>query len=186
MNTTSEKKRIPEIIGWEITNRCNLSCAHCFTAATERAHDEMDTAECRTVIDSMAKIGVGLIGWTGGEPMLRDDLEELTAYAWSKGIKSNITTNGILFDPVRAERLIRAGIRAVQISLDGSDAERNRNIRGASKEEFDIIIEAIRTSKRLGTRVVIASLLGQENLHDAPEMIKLAKREGVDGIRFCG
>jgi len=56
----------PEIIGWEITNKCNLTCKHCFTAAAKRAYGEMSAAECRTVIDSMANIGVETVGWTGG------------------------------------------------------------------------------------------------------------------------
>lgn len=186
MNASTPTKRVPEIIGWEITNRCNLSCPHCLTAATARAHDELTTGECRKVIDAMVSIGVEMIGWTGGEPMLRDDLEELVAYAWSNGIKSNITTNGILFTAERGERLIRSGIRAVQISLDGTTPERNNRMRGSTVEEFDAIIDAIRTCKRLGTRLLLATVVGRENVDDAAEMITLARREGVDAIRFCG
>jgi radical SAM protein with 4Fe4S-binding SPASM domain len=183
---TDQSERIPEIVGWEITNQCNLSCPHCYSAAARRPHDEMNTDECKGVIDAMAGIGVKMIGWTGGEPLLREDLEELTEYAWAKGIKSNITTNGILLNQTRAARLIEGGIRAIQISLDGSTPEMNHRMRGASAEEFHEIIEAIRISKSLGTRVILATLIGKENLGDVPEMMKLAAREGVDTIRFCG
>lgn len=70
---TEAATRTPRIIGWAITNRCNLTCPHCFTASGKRSHDEMTTAECRSMIDAMAGIGVSTIGWTGGEPLLRTD-----------------------------------------------------------------------------------------------------------------
>ena len=175
----------PEIIGWEITNQCNLSCKHCFTAAGKRAYGEMTTAECRTVIDAMANIGVRTIGWTGGEPLLRDDLEELIAYARQKKIRSTVTTNAILLDRERAARLQEAGNRAVQISIDGSTPERNRRMRGTTDDEFDRILSAIRICRELNTRVILATVLGLENLDDGAAMLELAKREKVDMIRFC-
>lgn len=175
----------PEIIGWEITNQCNLSCKHCFTAAGKRAHGEMTTIECRTVIDAMARIGVETIGWTGGEPLLREDLEELIAYARQKKIRSTVTTNAVLLDRERVARLKEAGNRAVQISIDGSTPERNRRMRGTTDEEFERILDVIRYCRELKTRVTLATVLGLENLDDGPAMLELAKREGVDMIRFC-
>jgi radical SAM protein with 4Fe4S-binding SPASM domain len=146
----------------------------------------MTTEECSKTIDSMAAIGVRMIGWTGGEPLLREDLGELIAYARHMGIKSNVTTNAVLLDLEWATNLMEAGNRAIQISLDGSTPEKNSRIRGASEEDFHRIIEAIRICRDQNTRVYLATLLGQENLDDGVEMIKLAKREGADSIRFCG
>ena len=183
MSTTNG--RAPEIIGWEITNQCNLTCKHCFTAAGKRAHGEMTTAECRAVIDSMAAIVVETIGWTGGEPLLRDDLEELIAYAAQKKIRSTITTNAVLLDRPRAARLKEAGNRAIQISIDGSTPERNRRMRGTTDAEFDKILDAIRFCREMKMRITLATVLGRENLDDAPAMLELAAREQVDLIRFC-
>ncbi|UCD17589.1 MAG: radical SAM protein [Candidatus Zixiibacteriota bacterium] len=181
-----QEERKPYVVGWEITDQCNLTCPHCYSAAARRPHDEMTTDECKKIIDDMAVIGVSIIGWTGGEPLLRDDLEELIEYARSVGIRANITTNAVLLDLKRATSLLQAGNRAVQISLDGSTPEINRRMRRATEEEFYRIIEAIRICKKLNTRVYLASLVGQENLDDGPEMIKLASRENVNSIRFCG
>jgi len=181
-----QHKAGPPVIGWEITSQCNLTCPHCFSAAAKRPHDEMGTEECKRVIEAMARIGVGMIGWTGGEPLLRQDLEELIAYAKQLGIRSSITTNGVLLDEKRAVSLKQAGNRVLQISLDGSTPEINNRMRRASDEEYAKIIEAIRICHRLGIRLFLATLIGQENLDDAPEMVKLARREGLDTIRFCG
>jgi radical SAM protein with 4Fe4S-binding SPASM domain len=183
---TLPQERKPYIVGWEITSWCNLTCPHCYSAAARRPHNEMGTEECKEVIDSMQEIGVSFIGWTGGEPLLREDLEELIEYARRKGIKSNITTNAILLDSKRAKSLVKAGNRAIQISLDGSTPEKNAVMRRATEEEFYRIIEAMRICRSLNIRVYLAMLLGQENLDDGPEMIKLAKREGISSIRFCG
>jgi radical SAM protein with 4Fe4S-binding SPASM domain len=186
MQITQPPERKPRVVGWEITNQCNLSCVHCFTAAGNRPHNELNTEECKQVIDSMATIGVGTIGWTGGEPLLREDLEELAKYALRKGIMSNITTNAVLLDEKRAKSLLDVGMRAVQISLDGSTPERNRRIRGSSDEQFHQIIHAIRLCKSLNLRVHLATLIGLETLDDVREMVNLGKREQVDAIRFCG
>jgi radical SAM protein with 4Fe4S-binding SPASM domain len=183
---TPPPNRKPYLIGWEITSQCNLTCPHCFSAAARRPHNEMDTAECKNVIDDMARLGVSVIGWTGGEPLLREDLEGLIDYARQKGIKSNITTNAIMLDRKRAASLVRAGNRAVQISLDGSTPEKNWRMRRATEEEFHLIVDAMRICRELNVRLYMATLLGQENLEDAPEMIKLAKREGIESVRFCG
>lgn len=115
-----------------------------------------------------------------------EQIEDLIDYAKHKRIKSSVTTNGILLDEDRAVRLTEAGNRAVQISLDGSTPERNRMMRGATEEEYYTILAAIRTCKRLNNRVILATVLGRENLDDGPEMIKLATRERVAAIRFCG
>lgn len=176
----------PYIVGWEITSQCNLSCPHCFSAASRRPHDEMTTRECKTIIDAMAALGVSIIGWTGGEPLLRQDLEDLIDYARHRGIKSNITTNAVLLDHKRAGTLMESGNRAVQISLDGSTPEKNWQMRRATRNEFEQIIEAIRICRDINCQLFLATLLGYENLDDGFNMIELAKQEGVDAIRFCG
>ncbi len=128
-----------------------------------------------------------MIGWTGGEPLLRPEMEELVSEASkTHGIKSSITTNGVLLDPKRGLSLKKAGLDYVQISLDGTTPERNHLIRHTTEDEFHKTIEAIRICKKLDIKVYLAMLLGAENFDDGYEMLKLATREGVLGVRFCG
>jgi radical SAM protein with 4Fe4S-binding SPASM domain len=181
-----QRKPGPPVVGWEITSCCNLTCPHCFSAAAKRPYNEVPTEDCKRIIDAMARIGVGMIGWTGGEPLLREDLEELIAYAKQLGIKSSITTNGVLLDEKRAISLKQAGNRVMQISLDGSTPEISYKMRRTTDEEFYKIVKAIKICRRLNMRLFLATLIGEENLDDAAEMIKMAKREGLDTIRFCG
>ncbi len=176
----------PVVAGVEITRRCNLACPHCYTAAGKELDGEMTTAECKAVLDALADLGTSLIGWTGGEPLLREDMEDLFAHARALGMQSSVTTNGLLLDDRRARSLEAAGMAAVQISIDGSTAERNRRMRGASDEEFDLALEGVRAARRAGLRVHLAMVLTRENVDDGPAYLDLARREVVDSVRFCG
>jgi AdoMet-dependent heme synthase len=182
--TVHEPKPIAAV--WGITECCNLACPHCYSAAGRKVGAELDHEECRRVIDEMAGLGVDVIGWTGGEPLLRNDLEDLISYAETNGIWSTVTTNGVLLDEKRAGSLQKAGIRSIQISLDGSTAEKNHVMRRASDEEFEKVLNSIRVCRKLNIKTYLATLLGFENLDDAPDMIALGKREGVACLRFCG
>jgi len=183
----AKREEKPEFIGWGITERCNLSCPHCYSFSTKSAKEELSTVECLEVVDKLVDLGVKIIGWTGGEPLLRKDLEALISYAKNKGkIVSGITTNGILLDEKRAKNLKEAGTSFIQISLDGSTPEKNKRMRDATESDFWKIIEAIRICKRFDIRIDLAMLLGKENLDDAPNFIKLAEDEEVDSVRFCG
>jgi radical SAM protein with 4Fe4S-binding SPASM domain len=181
------RKEKPEVIGWGITRNCNLSCPHCYTASTHQLKNELTTDECLKLVDSMINLEVSTIGWTGGEPLLREDLEEIIIYAKSKGnIRSGITTNGILLDEKRGLSLKKAGVGLIQISLDGSTPQRNAWLRKATEEDFYSIIDAIRICQKLGFRLELAMVLGVENLEDGPDFIKFAQKEEVSCVRFCG
>lgn len=183
---TEPTDRTAILAGWEITHQCNLTCPHCFSAASKRPHNELTTAEGHDLIAAMARIGVRTIGWTGGEPLLRPDLEELTACAVAAGIGCRITTNGILLDRQRAASLKACGIQGIQVSLDGSTPERNHRIRRATHEDFHKIIVGIRACREMGIPITLAMLIGRENLDDAYDMVKLVKRESIAELRFCG
>jgi len=176
----------PEFIGWGITSQCNLSCPHCYSPPEKDFSFELSTGECCDLIDDLIMLGVHIIGWTGGEPLLRDDFEDIVRYAGRRGeIISGVTTNGVLLDEERAKSLKEAGISFIQISLDGSTPERNHKIRRASHDDFVKIIEGIRTSRELGLKVHMAMLVGEENLDDVRDFITLAMSEGVKSLRFC-
>lgn len=178
----------PEIVGIEITRACNLSCSHCFTAAGRRPGSELSTDELRNLIDQLAELGPArAIGWTGGEPLLRADLVDLVAYAFERGkMRSGITTNGLLLDDDLARRLRDSGAYAIQISVDGSTAEGYVRMRGGKTEDFAKILGAMEAVRKAGLQLHLAMLLGKETLGDARDFLKLAAKQGADGVRFCG
>lgn len=176
------------MVGWEITQRCNLTCKHCYTSAAAAGQKvpEMPASECCRIIEEFARLGVKVIGWTGGEPLLRNDLEYLIAYAKASGISSGLTTNGLLLNESRALKLKESGLDFIQVSLDGSTPARNSRIRNCKESDFDLVLNGIRNSLKMGIPTNMAMLLCAETLEDAPKYIELAKQLGVGIVRFCG
>jgi MoaA/NifB/PqqE/SkfB family radical SAM enzyme len=100
-----------------LTHRCNLRCRFCQIQSTR--FDELDTERMKRVIDALDRLGVGVISVSGGgEPLLRDDFDEILDYAAARGLYTKMTSNGTM-PRERYERLLRCGIREIAISLDG-------------------------------------------------------------------
>lgn len=105
-------------VSWECTNKCNLKCLHCLVNAGKKKEGEFETDQAKTMLDSIAEMGVDEITFTGGEPTVRKDFFQLLDHAKECGMKINILTNGV-FDQAVAKRLSGIASR-VQISILGS------------------------------------------------------------------
>lgn len=119
---------IPHVIAWNLTRRCNLECAHCYIAAgpSESADGELTTADVRRITDQILELEPSpLFILSGGEPLLRDDLDEIAAYATGRGATVVVGTNGTLLTDERIERLKRAGVSGVAVSVDSLDSRRH-------------------------------------------------------------
>jgi radical SAM protein with 4Fe4S-binding SPASM domain len=172
------------VVFWNITARCNLACTHCYNASgpLSTGEGELSTAEAKTVIDDLARTGVPLIIFTGGEPLMRPDLFELAHCAEARGVKTALSTNGTLITPEMAGRIRDAGIGYAGISLDGATAathDRFRQTPGA----FDRAIAAFSACKDAGVRTGVRVTLTKENSAELGALIDLALRIGAS--RFC-
>lgn len=128
--------RLPILGEIAVTYRCNNRCEFCYagcgggsgcSAPLDRpgsgdARKEMDAGEVRRVIDIFAaEAKIPFFSFTGGEPLLREDLEDFMRYAASKGLRVNLITNGTLATPERAKSLYDAGLRTAQVSLESPE-----------------------------------------------------------------
>lgn len=120
----------PICLTWELTYACNLACVHCLSSSGRRDPRELTTAEARTVIDELQRLGVFYVNIGGGEPMIRRDFFELVEYAIDRRIGVKFSTNGSFLGGEQAARLAALDYLDVQISLDGTDAATNDAIRG--------------------------------------------------------
>ena len=117
------------IVSWNTTNLCNMHCAHCYRDAGCQAADELTTAEARKMLGEIARAGFKIMIFSGGEPLLRPDILELTACAASLGMRPVFGTNGVLLTPEMARDLKAAGAMGMGISLDSLDAEKHDRFR---------------------------------------------------------
>ena len=113
---------LPLWLSLELTYRCPLKCSWCNNPLDfdSYANRELSTAEWKEVLADARELGALQLGFTGGEPLLRDDLEELVAYADGIGFYTNLITSGIGLDDARMAALKRAGLKQVQLSLQST------------------------------------------------------------------
>ncbi|HXF96641.1 MAG TPA: radical SAM protein [Gemmatimonadales bacterium] len=112
---------VPHVVAWNLTRRCNLECAHCYISAgpRETAAWELGTAECLRLVDEILAVNPApLVILSGGEPLLRADLEDVARRASAGGATVVVGTNGTLLTDQRIASLQAAGVRGVAVSVD--------------------------------------------------------------------
>jgi len=127
-------KRIPITGSFELTFRCNLSCAHCYCNLPPNDQDtiekELSTEEVFNILDQIAEAGCLWLLITGGEPLLRPDFFEVYTYAKKKGFIITLFTNGTLITPEIADYLVQWPPFKVEITLYGVTSETHESVTG--------------------------------------------------------
>jgi radical SAM protein with 4Fe4S-binding SPASM domain len=116
------------VVAWNLTRRCNLECAHCYISAGphESASDELRTDECLRIAEEILDVNPApFFILSGGEPLLRDDLETIASFASARGATVVVGTNGTLLTDARIESLMTAGVTGVAVSVDSLDSHRH-------------------------------------------------------------
>lgn len=162
----------PLIAGIIVTDRCNLSCPHCFS--DNCASMGGTTEELKGLIDQLADAGIISMYMTGGEPFLRPDLEELIAHAKQKRLYLTVHTNGILLNEKRVKRLAEVmnfDEDEIQVSIDGSTAEIFNKMRDG---DFDRMVRNCRLLQEHGAPLKINVTVTNHNFHDLANLYRLA------------
>lgn len=168
----------PFQVVWDITYACNLRCRHCYATAGKPLEDELTTEEALETIDSLDRLGVTIIAFSGGEPLSRRDIFQLTSYAAEKGIYVALATNGTMITEEMAKKMKENGISYLQISLDGLKETHDsfRGIKGA----FERTVEGIKNAVKHGFFVNISMTVTKLNYHEVPAVIELCEKLGVN------
>ncbi len=170
------------VVVWNITRACNLNCIHCYARAVHQSRDrELTTEEGFNLIDDLATFGVPVILFSGGEPLLRPDLNKLARHAVDKGIRAVISTNGTLIDEEKAILLKDADVSYVGISLDGLEKV-NDHFRGM-KGAFQMAFNGIKNCQKIGLKVGLRFTINKLNIDQVPGIFDLL--EEMDIERMC-
>jgi radical SAM protein with 4Fe4S-binding SPASM domain len=171
------------VVVWNCTRRCNLKCLHCYSESDGRpAPDELSTAEARTMLADLARFGVPVVLFSGGEPLLRPDVLDLARAARDLGLRAVLSTNGTLITEDMARRIAAAGVAYVGISLDGL-GEVNDRFRG-SPGAFDLALAAFRHLRQVGQRVGLRLTLTRRTAADLEGVFDLLEAEDIDRACF--
>ena len=171
-------ERFPLVIGWETTLSCNLLCQHCGSSAGQPRRNELTTQEALSICDQFPDLLVHEVIFTGGEPLLREDWQQIAAYLGDLDIKTKLITNGKLLSPEVISQLQDAGIARLGVSVDGLEATHNliRKDRGL----FTHIMNSIEKALGSGLPVTVLTTVNSLNIKELPALASLLQSLEVD------
>lgn len=177
----SFKDRIPLYTTLEITYRCNLSCIHCYIPKEYRnLRGEITYQQTRKVIKQIADVGGLYLVFTGGEPLLREDIFDLIAYAKKLKFVVILFTNGTLVDSNVARKIKLSGVDKVEISLYGDREVHNKITKG---DWFDKTVNGIGYLRELGIKVAIKLPIMKPNYKGYKFIRKYVQKNGLE-VKF--
>jgi PqqA peptide cyclase len=175
---------VPTTLLAELTHRCPLHCPYCSNPLELiRGEAELSTDHWKRVFSEARALGVLQLGLSGGEPLLRKDLEELATHARSAGLYSTLVTSGLGLTRPRAERLKEAGLEHIQISIQDSDPVVAEQIAGTRSVKHKQVAAAL--VRELGFAFTVNVVLHRSNLDRVGEIIDLAAELGADRIELA-
>lgn len=182
----AETRRHPlTYLFWECTLRCNLDCLHCGSdCAADRSVKDMPLEDFLSALDTVEpKHDNFIVVLTGGEPLLREDLEICGREIRKRGVRWGMVTNGYLYDRQKHNDLLNAGLGSLTISLDGLEGSHNwlRNKRD-SFIKADEAIALAASSSRLNFDVV--TCVNKRNIDELPLIFDYLIRKGVKAWRL--
>jgi heme d1 biosynthesis radical SAM protein NirJ len=176
---TEARKPPGPVVIWNLIRRCNLTCKHCYSISADRDFPgELATNEVFEVMDDLRAFGVPVLILSGGEPLLRRDIFEISRRAKSSGFYVGLSTNGTLIDESNIDAIADVGYDYVGVSIDGirETHDRFRRREGA----FDASMKGIRLCGEHGIKVGLRFTMTQDNASELPDLLALMNDEGVD------
>lgn len=173
----------PLLFSYYVTHRCNLGCRYCFDGDGKRFKEdpapELDTADVRNLLSILRQAG-DTLDVTGGEPLMRDDLEVILAHARSIGFRTVLNTKGIGLAN-RPELLRHTDV--LVLSLDTLDPSRLTTVIGRPRDVAEEILAALdyalTACRRTDTKLVLASVATPDNLADVGRVLQFAMDRGL-------
>jgi len=170
------------LLAINLTRRCNLACVHCYLDAKTLQYgspDELTTKEVCGLLENVAQQSTDtMVVLTGGEPLLRRDLEELIAHGTQLGLSLVVGTNGVLLTEQRVQSLNKAGVLGVGISLDSLDSAYHDAFRAVPKAWLKTMT-GIENCRRHGLSFQIHFSVTENNADELPAMIDFARSSGA-------
>lgn len=172
------------VVVWNMTKRCNLKCVHCYAFAENESYmgNELSTQEGMDMIDDLASFGAPVILFSGGEPLLREDLPVLIGHAAKRGMRAVISTNGTLITEEKARIFSEFSLSYVGVSIDGIGTI-NDSFRGV-KGAFERALRGIRNTKKVGIKVGLRFTINKRNYKEIPKVFDLIEEEGIERVCF--
>jgi len=167
------------VVIWNLIRRCNLTCKHCYSISADKDFPgELSTDEVFTVMDDLKAFKVPVLILSGGEPLLRADIFEISRRARAMGFYVGLSTNGTLIDESNIGAIADIGYDYVGISIDGLRETHDmfRRKQGA----FDQSMRGIRLCREAGIKVGMRFTITMDNANELPDLLNIMQQEEVN------
>lgn len=169
----------------ELTYKCPLQCSYCSNPLDLKGSGkELTTEQWIEVFKQGRQMGAAQLGFSGGEPLVRQDLTELIRAARDLGYYTNLITSGLGMDDRRVSDFKEAGLDHIQISFQASSAELNNRLAGSDKA-FDQKLAMAREVKAQGYPMVLNFVIHRENIEEIDKIIELSMELEADFVELA-
>ncbi|MCM3114312.1 TIGR04053 family radical SAM/SPASM domain-containing protein [Neobacillus sp. MER 74] len=179
MNFSRDFNKDPFIVIWELTRACQLKCLHCRADAQYRRDPrELSLEEGKKLIDQIYEMNNPMLVFTGGDPLMREDVFEIAKYAVEKGVRVSMTpsaTPNVTKEAI--EKAKEVGLARWAFSIDGPKAEIHDHFRGTAGS-FDLTMEKIKYLHEVGLPIQINTVISRYNIDYLDEMAKMVEEFG--------
>lgn len=168
----------------ELTYRCPLHCVFCYNPTDfSRIGPELATVEWLRVLDEARALGAVQLGLSGGEPLARDDLEDIIAHAHSLGFYTNLITSGVGLTEERLAALMDAGLDHIQLSFQ--DSTRHVNDFLSNTHTFELKSKVAALIKKYRYPMVLNVVIHRLNIDHVEEILAMAERLGAEYLELA-
>jgi radical SAM protein with 4Fe4S-binding SPASM domain len=164
---------------WNFTNRCNLSCLHCYSKSTLDEIDTLTTPQIKKTILQMKENGIKFIIFSGGEPLTRKDLFEIADFCKENGIITYLSSNGLYFTKGNIQKIVDS-FNYIGVSIDGDESTHDffRGLKGAFKET----LKAVKLANSTGAKVGIRYTITKDTINSLEYIFDLVEKENIPKI----
>ena len=167
------------VVIWNLIRRCNLKCKHCYSiSGNVDFPGELNTAQIFSVMDDLKEFKVPVLILSGGEPLLRPDIFDISNRAKDKGFYVGLSSNGTMITKHNIDAIAAVGYDYLGVSLDGI-GNTNDEFRG-KKGAFDEALNGVRLAQDKGIKVGMRFTATMDNIHQLPDMLELMESENID------
>jgi heme d1 biosynthesis radical SAM protein NirJ len=175
-----ERRQPPgPVVIWNLIRRCNLTCKHCYSISADiDFKGELSTDEVCTVMDDLKAFGVPVLILSGGEPLLRPDIFDISRRAKDMGFYVGLSSNGTLIDADNINDIAAIGYDYVGISIDG--IKKTHDLFRRKDGAFDASMNGIRLCREHGIKVGLRFTLTEDNAVELPDILQLMQAEDIN------
>lgn len=168
----------------ELTYKCPLQCPYCSNPMDYAKHtEELGTEDWKRVLSQARKMGAVQLGFSGGEPLTRQDLPELVQHARQLGYYSNLITSGYGLTEDKIIQLKEAGLDHIQVSIQASTQELNDHLAGTAS--YETKKQVAHLVKKHGYPMVLCVVIHRENIHQMRQILEMAEELGADYLELA-